>query len=106
MYNTPPLAGGIKIYVFVFTFTNKWDLCVRMSQKLIPVDASGGKSQVSGDRSEWETSEELVPKRCVQRKNHRPHWNHLLQAGLPGAGAQRENRPHPDLLRVLTLPHP
>ena len=94
------------MYVFVFTFTNKWDLCVRMSQKLIPVDASVGKSQVSGNRSEWETSEELVPRRCVQRKNHCPHWNHLLQAGLPGAGAQRESRPHPDLLRVLTLLHP
>lgn len=94
-------------------FTNKWDLCVRMSQKLILVDASGEKSQVSGDRSERETSKELVPRRCVRvprrcvrRKNHRLRWNHLLQAGLPGAGAQRESRPHPDLLRVLTLPHP
>ena len=62
MYNTPPLAGagagwggGIKMYVFVFMFTNKWDLCVRMSQKLILVDVSGEKSQVSGDRSEQET---------------------------------------------------
>lgn len=26
------------MYVFVFMFTNKWDLCVRMSQKLILVD--------------------------------------------------------------------
>ena len=43
------------VYVFVFMFTNKWDLCVRMSQKLILVDVSGEKSQVSGDRSERET---------------------------------------------------
>ena len=70
------------MYVFSHMFINEWYLCGSILQKLIQVDASGEKGQVSGDRSGWETSEEPAPRKCIHRRNHHPHWNHLLHAGL------------------------